>query len=129
MRLTSYDLQRIERSMHWAVEFHPELEEEFTSLDETVQEELLAHARLLAEFGPSLGRPRVDTLHGSRIANLKELRFGACGGVWRVAFAFDRERIAVLLAAGDKKGQKEARFYKKLIAAAERRFMDWCTLR
>lgn len=71
------------------------------------------------EFGPSLGRPAVDTVKGSRIANLKELRFSALGGVWRVAFAFDRRRIAVLLVAADKRGKSESRFYRNLIAAAE----------
>jgi hypothetical protein len=49
-----------------------------------VQDELLAHAKLIAQFGPTLGRPRVDRLEGSRHANLKELRFDAAGGVWRV---------------------------------------------
>jgi hypothetical protein len=47
----------------------------------------------------------VDTLEGSRHANMKELRFEAAGGVWRVAFAFDRARRAVLLVAGDKAGK------------------------
>ena len=98
---------------------------EFADLPEAVQDELVAHVRLLAEFGPTLGRPAVDTLKGSRIANLKELRFTAAGGVWRVAFAFDGKRIAVLLAAGDKRGKAEPRFYKALIATAERRFATW----
>ena len=76
--------------MIWAVVFHEEFNPEFELLAAEVQDELLAHARLLAQFGPTLGRPRVDTLEGSRHANLKELRFDAAGGVWRVAFAFDR---------------------------------------
>ena len=79
-------------------------------------------ARLLEQFGPTLGRPHVDTLAGTRIANLKELRFSADGGVWRVAFAFNRRRVALLLAAGNKSGVSEARFYRTLIARAERRF-------
>lgn len=86
---------------------------------------LLAHAGLLARFGPTLGRPVVDTLKGSKIANLKELRFGAGGGVWRVAFAFDVQRIAVLLAAADKRLRPQARFYKAFIAVAERRWASW----
>ena len=53
--------------------------------------EILALSRLLQQFGPQLGRPRVDTLKGSRHANMKELRFGAADGEWRVAFAFDTE--------------------------------------
>ena len=59
-----------------------------------------------------MGRPRVDTLNGSRHANMKELRFTAGGGVWRVAFAFDPEGKAILLVAGDKSGIGERRFYR-----------------
>ncbi|MGH7104737.1 MAG: type II toxin-antitoxin system RelE/ParE family toxin [Acetobacteraceae bacterium] len=111
--------------MPWAVTFHDELAAEFADLPRAVQDELLAHARLLAGFGPTLGRPRVDTLKGSKIANLKALRFAAAGGVWRVAFAFDENRVTVLLAAGDKRGKAEARFYGALIARAEQRFASW----
>src|ERR1700722_125919 len=115
--------------MPWGVEFHPALAEEFEGLDDEVKDELLGHLIMLQEFGPTLGRPKVDTLKGSKIANLKELRFSAGGGVWRVAFAFDRGRVAVLLAAGDKRAENEARFYRRLIAVAERRFVEWCMLR
>jgi hypothetical protein len=108
--------------MEWDVRFHPALERELAELPEPVQDELLAHARLLARFGPRLGRPRVDTLSGSRHANMKELRFDADGGVWRVAFAFDPERKGILLVAGDKSGQSEKRFYRRLIARADERF-------
>jgi hypothetical protein len=83
---------------------------------------LLAHARLLEEFGPQLGRPRVDTLNGSKHANMKELRFNADDGVWRVAFAFDPKRKAILLVCGDKSGGSEKRFYKRLIKKADNRF-------
>jgi len=67
----------------------------------------------------------VDTLKGSRIPNLKELRFRAEAGVWRVAFAFDGQRVAVLLVAGDKRGVAQDRFYRRLIAVAEQRFAAW----
>ena len=59
---------------------------------------------------PQAGRPRVDTLNGSRHANMKELRFSAADGEWRVAFAFDTKRKAFLLVAGDKSGINEKRF-------------------
>ncbi len=109
----------------WDVQFHSELAAEIERFPAAVRVELLAHVGLLAQFGPTLGRPAVDTLKGSAIANLKELRFGAERGIWRVAFAFDRERIAVLLAAGDKRGQSQAGFYKALIALAEQRWAAW----
>ena len=61
----------------WLVAFHPEFVAEFAALATAVQDELLAHARLLEALGPTVGRPRVDTLKGSRHANMKELRFDA----------------------------------------------------
>jgi hypothetical protein len=64
----------------------------------------------------------VDTLKASRIGNLKELRFSAGGGVWRLAFAFDRRRVAVLLVMGDKRGESEGRFYRGLVSKAEARW-------
>jgi hypothetical protein len=68
----------------WEVEFHKEFDPEFDALPDDVQNELRAHALLLEQFGPQLGTPRVDTLKGSRHANMKELRFDAADGVWRV---------------------------------------------
>jgi hypothetical protein len=53
---------------------------------------------------------------------MKELRFDAEDGVWRVAFAFDPKRNAILLVAGDKAGVSEKMFYKRLIAKADERF-------
>ncbi len=96
--------------MNWEVEFHKDFDPEFDALPEDAQNELLAHALLLERFGPQLGRPRVDTLKGSRHANMKELRFYAAGGVWRVAFAFDPKRNAVLLVAGDSRAAAKKGF-------------------
>ena len=87
-----------------------------------MQDTILTMTRLLRQFGPQLGRPQVDTLNGSRHANMKELRFSAAGGAWRVAFAFDPVRRAMLLVAGDKSGGGERRFYRALIAKADERF-------
>jgi hypothetical protein len=108
--------------MRWTVLFHDEFDLEVQKLAEDLQDELLAHAMLLQEFGPQLGRPSVDTLKGSKHANMKELRFDWKRGVWRVAFAFDSKRQAILLAAGDKGGTDQKRFYRRLIATADRRF-------
>lgn len=108
--------------MSWIVEIGDEFEPEFDELPEEVQDEILAHAALLEQCGPQLGRPRVDTLKGSSHANMKELRFHAADGVWRVAFAFDTRRMAILLVAGDKSGVSEKRFYRELIRKADERF-------
>ncbi len=108
--------------MSWVVEFHKDFEPEFDALPEEVQNKLLARASLLETFGSELGRPHVDTLNGSQYSNMKELRLRAANGVWRVAFAFDPKRNAILLVAGDKSGGSENRFYKQLIKTADKRF-------
>jgi hypothetical protein len=107
--------------MSWEVVFDTAFEPEFDELPEPVQDELLACLPLLEQFGPTLGRPRVDTLKGSGHANMKELRFKAANGVWRVAFAFDPQRQAILLVCGDKSGVSEGKFYRQLIQKADER--------
>jgi hypothetical protein len=106
----------------WEVDLHDDFVPEYRGLQDEVQDELLALVELLEKFGPRLGRPRADTLNGSRHPNMKELRFAAAGGVWRLAFAFDPKRKAILLVAGDKSGGSEKRFYRRLIEIADERF-------
>ncbi len=108
----------------WDVDFHRQFVPEFQALDEDVQDELLAHVDALKVFGPQMGRPRVDTLVGSRHANMKELRFEAAGGVWRFVFAFYPARKAIVLCGGYKSGGSQRRFYRRLIEKADRRFDD-----
>ena len=108
--------------MKWEVDLHDDFVTEYRDLPKDVQDELLAHIELLEQFGPQLGRPHADTLNGSRHPNMKELRFGGSDGVWRVAFAFDPSRKAILLVAGDKSGGGEKRFYRQLIDRADKRF-------
>jgi len=108
----------------WDVLFHDEFDTEFEALTEEVQDNLLAAAKALQIAGPKAGRPHVDTLDGSKHANMKELRFTAHGGreVWRAVFAFDPERVAIVLVAGDKQGKNQKLFYKRLIKIADQRF-------
>lgn len=108
--------------MRWTVILQDDFDHELGLLAEDLQDEVLAHANLLAEFGPNLGRPTVDTLKASRHSNMKELRFDWNGGVWRVVFAFDPNRQAILLVGGDKVGADQRRFYKRLIAIADDRY-------
>lgn len=97
----------------WTVIFCDEFDEEFVNqFDVEMQNEILIKARALEKGGPMIGRPYVDTLKGSRHPNMKELRFNFKGGVWRLAFAFDPDRNAVILVAGNKAGTSQDRFYK-----------------
>jgi hypothetical protein len=110
--------------MQWAVLYHDAFVPEMQGLPDEVQDGVLAVAELLTENGPTLGRPQVDTLAGSKHPNMKEMRFNADNGVWRVAFAFDPKRRAMILVAGDKAGVAQRRFYKTLIGKADARFDD-----
>ena len=108
--------------MAWDIQFDDLFFVEVSSFETSVRADLAACLILLREFGPALKRPHCDTRKGSRHANMKELRFAADDGVWRVAFAFDPKRSAIMLVSGDKSGVSEKRFYKKLIASADDRF-------
>lgn len=74
-----------------------------------------------------LVHPEVETLAGSAVKNLKELRPGSSGrSEVRILFAFDPMRQAILLVAGDKAGEW-TRWYQRAIPLAERRFADHVT--
>jgi hypothetical protein len=107
--------------MTWVVILDEAFDAEFAVFPRDVQTALLAKARLLEHFGPQLGRPHVETLKDSKHANMKELRFDAAEGAWRAAFAFDTLRQAIVLVAGDKSGGSQKRFYRALIATADKR--------
>ena len=112
-------------SENWTVVLVAEVTQWFGSLvvEDPETADLVEDAvDLLAEHGPALGRPLVDTLQGSSIHNLKELRPGSAGrSEVRVLFAFDPWRRAVLLVAGDKAGNW-TRWYEQQIPMAEQRY-------
>lgn len=108
--------------MTWTVLLDDDFVLELAQLSAAVRTEIIALTVLLREEGPQLGRPHADTLKGSRHANMKELRVRMPNAAWRVAFAFDPERQAIVLVAGDKSGMNEKRFYRTLITKADERF-------
>ena len=92
------------------------------TVDEVTFDLIGAAVEILAEHGPGLGRPLVDTVIGSRHSNMKELRPGSSGrSEVRILFAFDPRRKAILLVAGDKHGQWQ-RWYKDNIPIADDRY-------
>jgi hypothetical protein len=109
--------------MTWTVVFCDEFVEELSELERGLRDELLAELRHLEIFGPKLGRPKVDTLKGSEYANMKELRFIHYRVPYRYFFVFDPARQAVVLAGGNKSGDK--RFYERLIPIADARFAKY----
>jgi len=96
----------------------------FLGLDASEQQDVLAAILVLEQYGPTLGRPHVDSLKGTgKVKNLKELRVQHKGKPYRVFFAFDPLRQAVMLCGGDKTGNKQ--FYESMIAVAEREFLNY----
>lgn len=90
-----------------------------TSLDGGSREQVVAAVELLEEHGPHLGRPVVDSVVGSRHKTMKELRPGFSGrSELRLLFAFDPERRAIILVAGDKAGAWR-RWYRQSIPKAD----------
>lgn len=108
----------------WTVETTSLFDEWFDKQSDALQEEMLAALKLLREYGPNLGRPFADTLYDSNLSNLKELRVQCAGKPIRAFFAFDPERKAIILCAGDKTGVNERRFYKSMIKLAETEFLN-----
>lgn len=105
-----------------AVTFDPTFASEASVFPRAARLEIAALVGLLRQFGPQLRRPHCDTLNGSKHANMKELRFTLSDGVWRIAFAFDPDRQAILLVGGSKSGVNEKQFYRDLIRVADERF-------
>jgi hypothetical protein len=89
---------------NWQVEFTDEFGEWWDDLTEAEQIDVNAVVRLLEEKGPGLGRPHVGSIRGSRHANMKELVIQHAGDPYRVLFAFNPQRTALLLIGGNKTG-------------------------
>lgn len=108
----------------WDVYVVDEVRDWIVELDAATQARVVQAIDALAEAGPGLGRPLVDTIRGSSIANLKELRVSTA----RILFVFDPWRSSVLLVAGDKAGRWNA-WYGEAIPLAEQRYETYLTER
>jgi hypothetical protein len=102
----------------WDVEYSDAFAGWWRTLSEEEQEDVAAKVKLLEKAGPALGRPHADTLaKQSEYTNMKELRIVHRGDAYRVLFAFDPRRVAILLLGGRKPDQK---WYKTAIPAADK---------
>ena len=111
--------------MGWKILVTGEYERWFLSLNEAEQVDVLAMVDVLEIAGPNLGRPHADTLTGcNKVRNLKELRIQHKGSPYRVFYAFDPLRRAVLLCGGRKNGKKHKLFYQQMISIVEREFIQ-----
>jgi hypothetical protein len=101
--------------MQWEVEGTDEFAEWFDGLSKVERADVIVAVDRLSEYGPTLGRPFVDTLHTTLLPNLKELRPQASN--IRILFVFDPRRSAILLFGGDKTGEWNA-WYQQAIPRA-----------
>ncbi|MCG6146542.1 type II toxin-antitoxin system RelE/ParE family toxin [Leptospira bandrabouensis] len=108
----------------WEIESTEEFDNWLRKLDLNSKEEILAHFYLLRQKGPLLGRPFADSIQGSKIKNLKELRIQVKLKVIRIFFVFTEGRIGLLLAGGDKRGN-DKRFYEEMIPMVEKIYKNW----
>ena len=129
MRANKHSLDSIFRQVHtrpvnrWKVIETESFDDWFAQIDEKAQEDIYVKVEMLAELGPSLRRPFVDTIKESRYANMKELRVQSKGRPFRIFFSFDPKRRAVLLIGGDKTGKK--RFYQEMVTHADRIYKNF----
>lgn len=101
----------------WDVEYTDELAEWWAKLTELEQVSIDTSVRLLEEKGPNLGFPHTSSIAGSRHAHMRELRVQHAGRPYRILYAFDPRRCAILLLGGDKTGNN--RWYEKNIPIAD----------
>ncbi len=105
----------------WEVITTDKFDEWFDSLSDADRANVIAGMLLLEEIGPNLSRPYADTIEGSEFSNMKELRVQSKGDPLRAFFAFDPNRRAILLCAGNKVGD-DKRFYKRMVPLADKEY-------
>ena len=103
--------------MAWEVEYTDEFGDWWAGLQEDEQESVAAYIELLETRGPQLQYPYSSAVKGSRHGHLRELRVQHAGRPYRVLYAFDPRRIAVLLLGGGKTG--DDRWYQKFVPMAD----------
>ena len=103
------------------IEYTDEFEQWWNDLSEKEQKDIANDVKVLGLLGPSLGRPRVDTVKNSAFNNMKELRSQSGGHPIRTFFAFDPRRMVILLIGGDKTG--DDKFYDKMIPLADKLYL------
>ena len=103
--------------MAWEVEYTDEFENWWTSLTEIEQEDVVSYVRRLEDRGPNLPFPHSSGIAQSRHSHMRELRVQSHGDPFRVFYAFDPRRMAILLIGGAKAGSDH--FYDELIPLAD----------
>lgn len=82
------------------------------------QKKANAAIRMLEVLGPNLQFPYSSSIKGSRFPHMRELRVQHRGRPYRILYAFDPRRTALLLLGGDKTG--DDRWYERFVPVADR---------
>jgi hypothetical protein len=104
--------------MEWSVQLTDEFNAWLNGLELDEQEEVVSVIDLLGQRGPQLGFPYSSKVFGSRHGHIRELRIQCRGRPYRVLYAFEPRRVAILLLGGDKTGDR--RWYERAIPLADR---------
>jgi hypothetical protein len=113
----------MEEGQQWEILFHRDFDEWFAKQEKGLRRETWSLLDVLARVGPQMGRPYVDTIEASAFRNMKELRVQYKGKPWRILFAFDPNRNAVMLVGGTKVGKEN--WYDVQIPIADQRFAQY----
>jgi hypothetical protein len=108
--------------LKWNVEYTDEFGEWWSSLSEPEQDDVAATVGLLEEQGPNLPHPHSSDVKCSRHGKMRELRIQHAGDPYRVLYAFDPRRCAILLIGGIKKG--DDRWYDEYVPIADKLYDD-----
>lgn len=111
--------------MAWEVEYTDEFEDWWLTLTEDEQESVAASVGLIEELGPHVPYPHSSGVESSRHGRMRELRIQHEGRPYRVFYAFDPIRVAILLIGGDKTG--DDRFYERMVPVADRLYDEHLT--
>lgn len=108
--------------MGWEVEYTDEFGEWWDRLDEDEQDSVAAIVQVLEARGPSLPHPYSSSIKSSRHNHMRELRVQHKGRPYRILYAFDPRRVAILLIGGSKEG--DDRWYESVVPAADSLYDD-----
>ncbi|OFZ51833.1 MAG: hypothetical protein A2381_00830 [Bdellovibrionales bacterium RIFOXYB1_FULL_37_110] len=113
----------------WNIKQTEEFQDWFEEANNLLQADVVENVEVLRQMGPHLGRPKADTIKGSTISNLKELRFMSGEKVIRLFYVFDPDRNGVLLVGGNKTGIGNKKFYQQMIDKCEKIYVNYLVKR
>lgn len=109
--------------MNWEIEYTDHFAKWWDTLNEEETISVDASVQLLKQFGPQLRFPHSSSIENSKVSHMRELRVQHKGSPYRILYAFDPKRTAILLVGGNKRGSNS--WYKKFIPIAEKLYQKY----